>query len=32
MDVITTIEGTKTGPGDRPVEPVTVTTIVITED
>ena len=32
MDIVTAIETTKTGPGDRPAEPVIVETIVITED
>jgi cyclophilin family peptidyl-prolyl cis-trans isomerase len=31
MDVVTSIEKTPTGPGDKPVEPVVVTTIEITE-
>ena len=31
MDVVSAIEGVKTGPGDRPVEPVTVETVVISE-
>ena len=32
MDIVLDIEGTQTGPGDKPVEPVVVTTIEITED
>ena len=32
MDVVMTIEGVQTGPGDKPVEPVVVSTIEITED
>ena len=31
-DIVTAIEKTKTGPGDRPIEPVVVSTIEITED
>ena len=31
MDVVSAIESSKTMPGDRPVEPVTVETIVISE-
>ena len=31
MDVVKAIEGTPTGPGDKPVEPVVVETIIITE-
>ncbi|KAH8048871.1 peptidyl-prolyl cis-trans isomerase [Aureococcus anophagefferens] len=31
MDVVSAIEGVKTGPGDRPVEPVSVETVVISE-
>jgi cyclophilin family peptidyl-prolyl cis-trans isomerase len=32
MDVVTAIETSKTGPGDKPAEPIVVETIVITED
>ena len=32
MDVVKSIEAVQTGPGDKPVEPVVVETIVITED
>ena len=32
MDVVTAIEQTKTGAGDKPIEPVVVSTIEITED
>ena len=32
MDVVTSIEKTPTGPGDKPSEPVVVETIVITEE
>jgi cyclophilin family peptidyl-prolyl cis-trans isomerase len=32
MDVVTAIENTPTGPGDKPKDPVVVETIVITED
>ena len=31
-DIVYAIEKVKTGPGDKPVEPVTVSTIEITED
>ena len=31
-DIVYSIEKTKTGPGDKPVEPVVVSTIEITED
>jgi len=31
MDVVKTIESVQTGPGDKPVEPVTVTTIEISD-
>ena len=31
-DIVTAIEKTKTGPGDRPIESVVVSTIEITED
>ena len=31
MDIVTTIEKVQTGPGDKPVEPVVVTTIEISE-
>jgi len=32
MEVVKSIEAVQTGPGDKPVEPVVVETIVITED
>ena len=32
MDVLLAIEKVETGPGDKPVDPVTVTTIEISED
>ena len=32
MDVVTAIEQSKTGPGDKPIDPVIVSTIEITED
>jgi len=32
MDIVKAIEGTPTGPGDKPKEPVVVETIVITEE
>jgi len=32
MDIVKAIEATPTGPGDKPKEPVVVTTIEITED
>ena len=31
-DIVYAIEKTKTGPGDKPVDPVVVSTIEITED
>jgi hypothetical protein len=31
MDIVTAIEKSKTGPGDKPVEPIIVHTIEITE-
>ena len=32
QDIVMAIEGVQTGPGDKPVDPVVVTTIEITED
>ena len=32
MDIVTSIETTPTGPGDKPIEPVVVETIEITEE
>ena len=32
MDIVKAIESTPTGPGDKPIEPVVVSTIEITED
>ena len=31
-EIVKSIEGTPTGPGDKPLEPVVVSTIEITED
>ena len=32
MEIVTEIEGVRTGPGDKPADPVVVETIEITED